>query len=57
MNLDRRYRTKYEMSEIENLNYIRDKGIDAFIENERARWQSEKGTYCVHDKKYYREEN
>jgi len=41
------------MSEIENLEYIRDKGIEKFLEKETKRWISEKGILCVHDKKYY----
>jgi hypothetical protein len=41
------------MSEIANLEMIRDQGIDVFVKNERKRWQSEKGIFCVHDKKYY----
>lgn len=51
--LDKRYRDKYEMSEIENLKSIRDIGIEKFVENERKKWQTEKGVYCVHDKKFY----
>ncbi|MGV8026637.1 MAG: DUF3795 domain-containing protein [Anaerolineaceae bacterium] len=52
--LDSRYRTKYEMSEIENLEMIRDKGINYFVEQEEKRWVNSEGTYCVHDKKRYR---
>jgi len=37
-NLDKRYRNKYRMSEIENLLYIREKGIRKFVENEKKRW-------------------
>jgi hypothetical protein len=51
--LDKRYREKYGISEIENLKFIRDKGMDKFIESEREKWQSSKGILCVHDKKYY----
>jgi hypothetical protein len=51
--LDKRYREKYGMSEIENLTFIRDKGISKFIENERKRWESSNGILCVHDKKHY----
>ena len=36
--LDARYRAKYRMSMLENLQTIRDLGIDAFVESERARW-------------------
>jgi hypothetical protein len=41
------------MSEIENLEFIREKGINEFVKSERKRWQSTKGTFCVHDKKYH----
>ncbi len=51
--LDKRYRTRYGMSEIENLEYIRDHGIERFLENERARWVSERGVLCVHDRRWY----
>lgn len=33
--LDKRYRTKYIMSEIENLRYIKKSGIRKFVENEK----------------------
>jgi hypothetical protein len=52
--LDRRYRARYGMSEVENLECIRDHGIERFLENERERWVSEEGVLCVHDKNYYR---
>jgi hypothetical protein len=51
--LDKRYRTKYDMSEIENLELILCKGINSFVKGERKRWQSSKGLLCVHNKKYY----
>ncbi len=51
--LDKRYRTKYGMSEIENLEYIRENGIRKFVQKERKKWISKKGVFCVHDKKYY----
>jgi len=51
--LDKRYRTRYGMSEIENLEYIRDHGIRKFVERERKRWISEQGILCVHDKTFY----
>ena len=51
--LDDRYRTQYGMSEIENLNYIREKGIKKFLEKEREKWVCKQGVFCVHDKKYY----
>ena len=40
-NLDKRYRTKYGMSMIENLSYIRDKGLNVFLMNEEVRWTCE----------------
>ncbi len=52
--LDKRYRTKYGMSEIENLEFIREHGIRKFLAAERKRWISEKGVFCVHDKKHYK---
>lgn len=51
--LDKRYRTKYGMSEIENLIFIRDSGIEKFVEKENKRWVTEEGIYCVHDKNRY----
>jgi len=36
--LDKRYRTKYHMSMIENLYAIRDKGMDAFLKDQENRW-------------------
>lgn len=49
-NLDKRYRTKYNMSMLENLAYIKNKGIDAFTENEKKRWKCENcgELICVH---------
>jgi hypothetical protein len=48
--LDKRYRTKYNMSEIENLDYIRDNGIRKFLKYEEKRWTCPRcgGTICVH---------
>ncbi len=36
--LDKRYTAKYHMSMMENLEFIREKGMDAFLEWERKRW-------------------
>ncbi len=52
--LDQRYRTRYGMSEIENLIYIRNHGVEKFLANERTKWVSERGTLCVHDRNYYK---
>lgn len=48
--LDARYRAKYHMSEIENLEYIRDNGLDAFLQREEERWTCVKcgAVVCVH---------
>ena len=53
--LDKRYRTKYEMSMIENLEYIRENGVSKFIEREITRWKCPKcgGVICVHHRKCY----
>lgn len=51
--LDERYRKKYGMSEIENLKFIRDRGIEEFLTDENKKYVSEKGTFCIHDKKFY----
>jgi len=37
--LDKRYRTKYRVSIIENLVNIRDKGIQEFIREEKMKWK------------------
>lgn len=36
--LDKRYRTKYHVSMLENLEAIRNDGIRAFVKSERERW-------------------
>jgi len=48
--LDKRYRTKYRMSMIENLEVIRDSGVESFVESERERWACPEcgGMQCVH---------
>ena len=48
--LDKRYRTKYAMSMIENLNFIKTSGINAFLANESVRWKCHTcdGYICVH---------
>jgi hypothetical protein len=48
--IDKRYRTKYNMSMIENLENIKNKGIQKFVMNEKIRWTCPKctGTICVH---------
>ena len=48
--LDKRYRTKYNMSMIENLGNIKKNGIRKFVRNEKMRWSCSEcgGTICVH---------
>ncbi len=53
--LDKRYREKYKMSMIENLNYIKKNGIKKFLDKERNRWKCPKcgGVICVHTRICY----
>ena len=37
--LDKRYRTKYHMSMIENLKFIKEYGIERFLEKEEEKWR------------------
>ena len=37
--LDRRYVAHYHMSEIENLNYIKENGMEKFLEREGEKWR------------------
>ncbi len=50
--LDKRYRTKYSMSMIRNLEDIKKIGIREFVRKERVRWACHEcgGTICVHKK-------
>ena len=41
-NLDKRYRTKYHMSMLENLDFIKGKGIRLFLEKEKQKWKCPK---------------
>ncbi len=36
--LDKRYKNKYGMSMLENLNFIKENGLKAFLKNEELRW-------------------
>ncbi len=53
--LDKRYRTKYNMSMIENLQEIRRNGIEVFLRKQQAKYQCPRcgGTICVHNEKCY----
>jgi len=48
--LDKRYRTKYSMSMIDNLNTIKELGIRQFVKNEKQRWTCPQcgEFFCVH---------
>jgi hypothetical protein len=48
--LDKRYRTNYRMSMVENLKYIKDKGMAAFLEKEKEKWKCPEcgGTITCH---------
>ena len=50
--LDLRYRTKYDMSMIDNLNFIKFNGMKKFIEKENKRWTCNDcgNLLCVHRK-------
>lgn len=39
LKLDKRYRSNYRTSFVENLEYIRENGIDKFMERENEKWQ------------------
>lgn len=48
--LDKRYRTKYGMSMIDNLKFIKKSGIRRFVRNEKEKWSCPKcgELICVH---------
>ncbi len=50
--IDKRYRTKYGMSMIENLNFIKSNGIEEFVKSEDAKWKCPDcgNIICVHRK-------
>lgn len=48
--LDKRYRTRYHMSIIENMQEIKNYSLDYFVQTERLKWLCTNcgGTICVH---------
>lgn len=48
--LDKRYRTKYGMSMLENQEYIKENGLEKFVEKEDVKWRCDicNGLRCVH---------
>ena len=53
--LDKRYRTKYAMSMVENLTDVKDKGVEIFLENQERKYKCPKcgGVISVHRRKCY----
>lgn len=53
--LDKRYRTRYNMSMLENLEFISKNGMDKFLEAQRKKYRCPRcgGVICVHNKKCY----
>ncbi|MHB8104396.1 MAG: DUF3795 domain-containing protein, partial [Dehalococcoidales bacterium] len=49
--LDKRYRTFYRMSMIENLNFIREQGMQKFLGKEEEKWRCPEcgATICCHN--------
>lgn len=54
--LDERYRTHYHMSMLANLKLIKNKGVKAFLADQRKKWACKKcgGTICCHNGLCYR---
>lgn len=50
-NLDKRYRTKYHESNIDNLNFIKEHGIEEFLAKQEQEWRCDKcgGVICCHN--------
>ncbi len=53
--LDRRYRSRYSMSMVENLREIKEKGIKKFLENQEMKYECPEcgDVVSVHDGKCY----
>ena len=49
--LDKRYRTNYHMSMIENLEYMKENGINEFLNREEQKWKCPEcgGVICCHN--------
>ncbi|WP_422485822.1 DUF3795 domain-containing protein [Gudongella sp. DL1XJH-153] len=49
--LDKRYRTKYHMSMIDNLQLIKEQGMDKFLDSEKKKWRCSKcgSVICCHN--------
>jgi len=53
--IEKTYTQRYGLSLIGSLNYIKEKGMDAFLEDEKERWTCPicGGIICVHTKRCY----
>ena len=53
--LDKRYREKYDMSMIKNLEFIKENGVKQFLEKEEQKYRCPecRGIICVHNGKCY----
>ncbi len=53
--LDKRYRERYEMSMVININELKTKGLDAFLEDQELKYRCPNcgDIICVHDRKCY----
>ena len=49
--IDRRYRTRYNTSLIENLRQIQEKGVDLFLKGQETKYRCPEcgGVICIHD--------
>ena len=49
--IDKRYRTRYQTSFIENLSFIKVNGMEKFLEVQKEKWKCPKcgGTVCLHN--------
>jgi len=49
--LDKRYRSKYQMSMVQNLRFIKEHGMERFLEKEEAKWHCPEcgGVICCHN--------
>jgi hypothetical protein len=53
--IEETYNRKYGLSLIGNLNYIKENGMDAFLEQEQQKWKCPTcgGVICIHTKRCY----
>jgi hypothetical protein len=51
--IDKRYKTKYNMSMVDNLNIIDSDGINKFIKQQKSKYIKSKKIFCIHKKTYF----